>query len=88
MQGTHIFQAVQQWGRTMLNHAPLPADREISLEATLGAVVAIAAAAQVLELAGFERATLAMLGAGALVSVGLATWHLACLWRFHREQAS
>jgi len=83
-----MFQAVQRWGRSMFDHAPLPADREISLEATLGAVVVIAAAAQVLELAGFERATLAVLGLGALVSAGLAIWHLARFRRFHREQAS
>ena len=72
----------------MLNYIPSPADREISLEATLGAIVAIALVAQVLELADFERATLVVLGLGALVSAGLATWHLARFRQFHREQVS
>jgi pimeloyl-ACP methyl ester carboxylesterase len=72
----------------MPDYTPSPADREISLEATLGAIVAIALVAQVLELAGFERATLVVLGLGALVSAGLATWHLARFRRFHREQVS
>ena len=72
----------------MFDYTPSPANREISLEATLGAIVAIALVAQVLELAGFERATLVVLGLGALVSASLATWHLARFRRFHHEQAS
>jgi len=72
----------------MLEHTPSPADQEISLEATLGAIVAFALAAWVLEFAGFERATLAVLGLGAFVSAGLAMWHLARFRRFHREHAS
>ena len=71
----------------MLNYAPSPADREISLEATLCVIVAIAGVARVLELAGFERATLAVLGLGVIVSAGLTTWHLACFRHFHRKQA-
>lgn len=68
----------------MLDYAPSPADREISLETTLCAIVAIAVVARVLEIAGFERATLAVLGLGAIVSAGLTTWHLARFWRFHQ----
>ena len=72
----------------MLDYTPSPAGREISLQATLGAIVAIASVAQVLELAGSERATLVVLGLGALVSAGLATCHLARFQQFHREQVS
>ena len=70
----------------MLENVPSPADREISLEATLCAIVAIAGVARVLELAGFERATLAVLVLGMIVSAGLTTWHLACFRQFHRKQ--
>jgi hypothetical protein len=72
----------------MLENVPSPADREISLEATLCAIVAITGVARVLEIAGFERATLAVLGLGVIVSAGLTMWHLACFRRFHRKQAN
>jgi len=49
-------------------------------------IVAIAVVARILEIAGFERATLAVLGLGAIVSAGLTMWHLASFRRFHRKQ--
>ena len=70
----------------MLENVPSPADREISLEATLCAIVAIAGVARVLELAGFDRATLAVLVLGVIVSAGLTTWHLANFRQLHRKQ--
>lgn len=72
----------------MFEYAPSPADREISLEMTLGVAIAIAVVARVLEIAGFERATIAVLGFGAIVSAGLTMWHLACFRQFHRNQAN
>jgi len=88
MQETPIFKATQWWGRAMLNYAPSPADQEISLETTLGVAIAIVVVARVLEIAGFERATIAVLGLGAVVSTGITMWHLACFRRFHRKQAN
>jgi len=72
----------------MLEYTPSPADQEISLKATLGAIVALALAAWTLEFAGFERATLAVLGLGVFVSAGLTTWHLVRFRRFRREHAN
>ena len=70
----------------MLENVPSPVNRKISLEATLCAIVAIAGVVRVLELVGFERATLAVLGLGVIVSAGLTMWHLASFRRFHRKQ--
>jgi len=61
----------------MLHRIPAPAEHDISLSATLSAILAPAFAISVFQTAGYDRAALIMHAIGATIALTLVSWHVA-----------
>jgi len=77
MERTPIFQAAVQSAKTMFEQLPSPADRAISMDASLGTIAVIALVAVGLDVAGLETASVLAMAVGAVACAGLTVWHIA-----------
>lgn len=61
----------------MRHRIPTPAEHDISLSATLLAILTPAFAISVFQTAGYDRAAFIMHAVGATIALTLVSWHVA-----------